>query len=154
MSAQGQGGLKGWRLPCQHRQTDAVGTTSALALVWQGQTQYPHVILQLPKDTPLEVTINLEEDEIQERFGEKLSQIEAGDMPSVIAKVFSAFTKRKVIALKKDGFNGGSKAEDDRATSIRCSVKANEGQLYPLDKCFFFIANKPMVVDFDKVATT
>lgn len=99
----------------------------------------------------MEVTINLEEKEMQKRFGDKLDQNEAGDMPSVLAKVFSAFTNRKVVTLKKDGFNGGSKAEDDRSTSIRCSVKANEGHLYPLDKCFLFIANKPMLVDFDKV---
>ena len=66
-------------------------------------------------------------------------------------QVISAFTKKKVVTLKKDGFNGGSKAEDDRTTSIRCSVKANEGHLYPLDKAFFFVANKPMLVEFEKV---
>jgi len=119
----------------------------------QGQTTYPHVVMQLPKDQPFEAEVNLADDELQARFGDKLEASEQGNMPEVLAKVISAFTKRKVVTLKKDGFNGGSKAEDDRSTSIRCSVKANEGHLYPLDKAFFFISNKPMLIDFDKVGS-
>ncbi|KAL1523516.1 hypothetical protein AB1Y20_018453 [Prymnesium parvum] len=119
----------------------------------QGQTAYPHVVMQLPRDQPLSVTINLSEAEISERFDDKLEQTEEGDMPGVIAKVLSAFTKKKVGTLKKDGFNGGSKAEDDRSTAIRCSVKATEGHLYPLDKVFFFIANKPLFIEFEKVSS-
>ncbi|KAL3924152.1 MAG: hypothetical protein SGPRY_003999, partial [Prymnesium sp.] len=124
----------------------------------QGQTTYPYVVMQLPREQFLDVSINLGEQELTQRFGDKLDQSEQGDMPSVLAKVpsipvFSAFTKKKVATLRKDGFNGGSKAEDDRATSVRCSVKANEGHLYPLDKVFFFISNKPLLIEFEKVGS-
>ena len=46
--------------------------------------------------------------------------------------------------IKASGFNGSS--FDDKSKSIRCSMKAIEGFLYPLDKCFFFIANKPVLI--------
>ena len=46
--------------------------------------------------------------------------------------MLSAFTKKKVQGIKQGGFNGDSK--DDRTKSIRCSLKATEGFLFPLDK--------------------
>jgi structure-specific recognition protein 1 len=61
-----------------------------------------------------------------------------------------AFTKRKVIRPKVSGFNG---EKEDKFKSIRCSLKANEGFLYPLDKCFFFIANKPVQLDFERIGS-
>jgi structure-specific recognition protein 1 len=53
----------------------------------QGATTYPHLVLQLPKEAPCEVTLNLEADELQRRFGDKLELQESGDMPDVFAKV-------------------------------------------------------------------
>ena len=53
----------------------------------QGQTSYPHIVLQLPKEAPCEVTLNMEAEELQRRFGDKLELQESGDMPDVFAKV-------------------------------------------------------------------
>ena len=117
----------------------------------QGATGYPHILLQLPKEAPCEVSINLDEEELSRRFSDKLEKDESGDMPDVFAKVFSAFTKKKVQQIKASGFNGAS--EDDKAKSIRCSMKANDGFLYPLEKGFFFIGSKPVFLAFDKVAS-
>lgn len=61
-----------------------------------------------------------------------------------------AFTKRKVIRPKATGFNG---EKEDKFKSIRCSLKANDGYLYPLDKSFFFIANKPVQLDFERIGS-
>ena len=93
----------------------------------------------------------LSESECSARFGEKLDKFESGDLPSVTAKVLSAFTKRKVSGIKSGGFN--AEVKDDRAKSIRCSLKAAEGFLYPLDKAFFFLSNKPVLVELDRVAS-
>lgn len=117
----------------------------------QGATSYPHIVLQLPRDSPIEVEVQLSESELEQRFGDKLDKFESGEMPSVLAKVISAFTKRKVIGIKAGGFNGDSR--EDRSKSIRCSLRAAEGFLYPLDKAFFFIANKPVLIEFDKIAS-
>ncbi len=58
----------------------------------QGSTTYWHIVLQLPRDTPLEVEVNgLSEDEVSARFGDKLEKFESGEMPGVIAKVLSSF---------------------------------------------------------------
>lgn len=40
-----------------------------------------------------------------------------------------------------------------RFKSIRCSLKANEGFLYPLDKNFFFVSNKPLQLDFERIGS-
>lgn len=117
----------------------------------QGATTYPHIVLQLPRDAPLEVEVQLSEAECTARFGEKLDKFESGDMPSVIAKVLSAFSKKKVMGIKSGGFNAESK--DDRTKSIRCSLKAAEGFLYPLDKAFYFLSNKPLLAEIDRVAS-
>ena len=117
----------------------------------QGATTYPHIVLQLPRDAPLEVEIALTEAECTARFGEKLDKFESGDMPSVVAKVLAAFTKRKVMGIKAGGFNAESK--DDRTKSIRCSLKAAEGFLFPLDKAFYFLSNKPVLVELERVAS-
>ena len=58
-----------------------------------------------------------------------------------IAQVVSAFAKKKVQGLKSGGFNS---EKDDKHKSLRCSLKAVDGHLYPLDKCFFFISTKPV----------
>ena len=97
------------------------------------------------------MTINMEEDVMEKRFGDKLEQLESGFTPSVLAKVFSAFTGKKVQTIKKgSGFNA---AGDDKSKSIRCSMKANDGFLYPLEKAFFFISTKPAMVEYDRVAS-
>ena len=53
----------------------------------------------------------------------------------------SAFCKKKVQGIKAGGFNA---EKEDRFKSIKASLKAAEGQLYPLDKCFFFVSSKPV----------
>jgi len=117
----------------------------------QGSTSYPHIVFQLPRDTPLEVEVALSESDCSARFGEKLDKFESGDYPSLMAKVISAFAKKKVSSIKSGGFNADQ--TDDRHKSIRCSLKAVDGFLYPLDKAFFFLANKPVLVELDRVAS-
>ena len=72
----------------------------------------------------------MEEHEIQRRFEGKLNQVEDGDMTEVISKIISAFARKRVSTIKTGGFNA---EKDDKFKSIRCSMKAVEGQLYPLD---------------------
>ena len=117
----------------------------------QGATSYPHIVLQLPREEPLDVEVQLSEKECASRFADKLEKFESGNMPSVVAKVISAFTKRKVVGIKSGGFNAESR--DDRNKSIRCSLKAQDGFLFPLDKAFYFLSNKPVHIELDRVAS-
>lgn len=92
----------------------------------------------------------MDEDEISRHFEGRLDKVEEGDMSEVISKVFSAFTRKKVSTIKVGGFNA---EKDDKFKSIRCSMKAVDGQLYPLDKCFFFIASKPVMIEFERISS-
>eukprot|EP00966_Prymnesium_polylepis_P248245 5739769-Prymnesium_polylepis.1 len=42
-------------------------TARPVAVRSQGQTTYPHVVMQLPKDQPFEAEVNLADDELQAR---------------------------------------------------------------------------------------
>ena len=117
----------------------------------QGATSYPHIVFQLPRDAPLDVEVQLSESECMSRFGEKLDKFESGMMPEVVAKVLSAFTKKKVSIIKSGGFNADASA--DRSKSIRCSLKAVDGFLFPLDKVFYFLSNKPVLVELERVSS-
>ena len=117
----------------------------------QGATSYPHIVLQLPREEPLDVEVQLTEAECSARFGDKLDKFESGDMPSVVAKVISAFTKKKVVGIKSGGFNADK--PEDRMKSIRCSLKALDGFLFPLDKAFYFLSNKPVLLELERVST-
>jgi len=117
----------------------------------QGATSYPHIVFQLPRDQPTDVEVQLSEAECTARFGDKLDKFESGDMPSVIAKVLAAFCKRKVVVIKSGGFNADR--GDDRSKSIRCSLKAVDGFLYPLDKVFYFLSNKPVLIELERVSS-
>ena len=117
----------------------------------QGATSYPQIVLQLPREEPRDVEVMMTEAECKARFGDKLDKYENGDTPSVVAKVVSAFTGRKVVGIKSGGFNADS--HDDRTKSIRCSLKALDGFLYPLDKAFYFLSNKPALIELERVGS-
>ncbi|EOD09756.1 hypothetical protein EMIHUDRAFT_452808 [Emiliania huxleyi CCMP1516] len=96
----------------------------------QGATMYPHIVMQLPRDATVDLEIALDSAELKRRFDDKLERSESGELVDLLPKVMCAFTKKKVVR-----------------------PKANDGFLYPLDKCFFFVANKPLHIDFERIGS-
>eukprot|EP00743_Colponemidia_sp_Colp-15_P002921 GILK01003160.1.p1 GENE.GILK01003160.1~~GILK01003160.1.p1 ORF type:complete len:580 (+),score=152.64 GILK01003160.1:54-1742(+) len=106
--------------------------------VRQGQTLYPFLVLQFPKEREVEIDVQLTEDEIKQRYpdGGLQPKLE-GPLYHVVSNVFKALTGVKVIIPGNFKNASGTHA-------VRCSVKASDGHLYPLNKSFFFI-NKPVI---------
>jgi structure-specific recognition protein 1 len=108
----------------------------------QGKTVYPFLVFQFKDKAPHKpVTLNLPEDEQERKALFKYDIVEptmTGEVYDNMAKLFKSLIGIAVVIPSKSfrSFRG--------ATSVKCSVKANEGYLYFLEKCLLFI-HKPVV---------
>ena len=111
----------------------------------QGQTRYPFLIFQFPSDDEIEMELNVTEKEIEETYQNKIATNMNGPTYEIMSRVFKALTSRKITVP------GSFKSHTD-STAVKCSLKANDGYLFPLEKGFIFV-HKPCVhVRFDEIA--
>jgi len=108
----------------------------------QGKTVYPFLVFQFKDKAPHKpVTLNLPEDEEERKALFKYDIVEptmTGEVYDNMAKLFKSLIGIAVVIPSK------SFRSSRGATSIKCSVKANEGYIYFLEKCLLFI-HKPVV---------
>jgi structure-specific recognition protein 1 len=106
----------------------------------QGNTSYPFLVFQLKKELVITVNLNLPKDS-EERKKILVSPLEGesltGNAYDVIAKLFKAIIGTNIIIP-------GNFRSSKNNPSIKCSLKANEGFLYPLERGMIFI-HKPVV---------
>lgn len=121
----------------------------------QGQTYYPFIVLQFHKETKEHVKANLSTEQLKQSFDGKLEAEIDGLLHDVLSKLFATMIKIKIIV--PSDFKSAKEAP-----AIRCSVRAFEGHLYPLEKALLFV-NKPVVhirltdiqyVEFARVSQT
>jgi len=125
--------------------TDGVHLAFVVALnnpIRQGKTVYPFLVFQFKDKAPHKpVTLNLPEDEAERKALFKSDIVDStmtGEVYDNMAKLFKALIGISVVIPSK------SFRSSRGATSIKCSIKANEGYLYFLEKCLMFI-HKPVV---------
>ena len=102
----------------------------------QGQTTHNYVVIQFKKDREEKLSINLSPEEIKEKYGDDLTQEIEGTLYDVLSRLFKTMIKVSIIV--PSGFKS-----DKGAEAVKCSVRANDGFLYPLNKSFLFI-HKPV----------
>ncbi|RIB21363.1 SSrecog-domain-containing protein [Gigaspora rosea] len=110
----------------------------------QGQTLYPFLVLQFKKEEEKEFNLNLDAEVNEKEYGGRLETTYDGAIYHVFSVVFRELTKRKII--KPSGF----KSQHDEV-AVKCSLKANEGYLYPLEKCFLFIPKPPTLIKTSEI---
>ncbi|EFC39409.1 predicted protein [Naegleria gruberi] len=100
----------------------------------QGQKSHFHIVFQIEKHKTLDepLSIKLEKNEMGD-----LTPKMNGKIYEVFAKVLRSLTKKKLIGSGKYVTHGNDKA-------LKCSLKANEGQLFFLEKSVFFL-HKPVI---------
>ena len=103
----------------------------------QGNQKYQNLVLDTHKIEHT-MSLNLSEEDCAKTYDGQLTPTMTMPMSSLIAKVFKVLSQKKVFIPKQF-----LSARD--AYCIRCSIRANEGLLYPLAKAFIFI-NKPTVI--------
>ncbi|KAJ1655639.1 FACT complex subunit [Dispira simplex] len=112
----------------------------------QGQTRYPFLVFQFVKDEEMDLTLNLDDDIMEEKYDGKLKRTYSDPTYQVVASVFRGLTGRSVAVT------GGYHSYHNN-TALKCSLKANEGHLYPLQKSFMFIPKPPTYIPHSEIGS-
>ncbi|CAB4434320.1 unnamed protein product [Rhizophagus irregularis] len=110
----------------------------------QGQTLYHFLVLQFKQDDEKELVLNIEEEDLKQEYGDRLLPRYECPIHEAVSAVFQGLTKKKIN--RPSTFT--SKHED---VAVKASLKANEGYLYPLEKCFLFVPKPPTYLPFSEI---
>lgn len=88
--------------------------------------------------------LNLEDSALDEKYENKLQKHYDAPTYEVVSNVFRALTNRKVTVP-------GSYRSHHGANALKCSMKANEGFLYPLEKSLLFIPKPPTFIPLNEI---
>jgi structure-specific recognition protein 1 len=110
----------------------------------QGQTRYPFLVMQFKKEEDVTLDLNMTDEQLKKY--EKLEPHYEAPIAGVIAQVFRGLTGKKIITP------AASFTSVHGQRGLKCSIKANEGLLYCLEKSFLFVPKPATYVAFDNVA--
>ncbi|CAL5872211.1 uncharacterized protein PFLUO_LOCUS6470 [Penicillium psychrofluorescens] len=112
----------------------------------QGQTRYPFLVMQLKLDEEISLELNMTNELLETQYKDKLQPRYEEPIHQVVTKIFRGLSGKKVIMPSKDftshhGHHG-----------VKCSIKANEGSLYFLDKSLIFVPKPATYVQLENIA--
>lgn len=110
----------------------------------QGRTSYPYIILQFDSQQQIQIELNMDAQLIEQQYKDILTPTILGQTHNVISRLFSAFTKKKVITPATFKSIHGS-------SFISCSLKANDGHLFLLERSFFFVKKPALYIHHQNV---
>jgi structure-specific recognition protein 1 len=111
----------------------------------QGQTRYPFVVMQFKKDEEVTLDMNMTEEQLAKYEGKLQGRYEA-PIANVVAYVFRGLTGKKVTQPSKDF------SSHHNQYGVKCSIKANEGHLFCLDKSFLFVPKPATYITIENIA--
>ncbi|KAF3911637.1 hypothetical protein AA313_de0201842 [Arthrobotrys entomopaga] len=111
----------------------------------QGQTKYPFLVLQFAQDEELTCDLNITEEDLQTKFQGRLQMHYENSAHIVLSSIFKGVTGKKITTPSKDF------TSYNQQYGVKCSLKANEGNLFFLDKALLFVPKPAIYVPFDNV---
>ncbi|WFD00967.1 FACT complex subunit [Malassezia yamatoensis] len=126
---------------------DDIHVTFVIALeppIRQGQTRYPFLVLQFPREEEMDAELNLDEDAIQSTYEGKLKKRYEEPTFRIVTNLFRVLSHQKVNV--PTGFTNSMGQE-----SVRCNVKANDGTLYPLNKSLIWVSKQTILVPYSEI---
>ncbi|KAF3922080.1 hypothetical protein ABW20_dc0108696 [Dactylellina cionopaga] len=111
----------------------------------QGQTKYPFLVLQFAQDEELTCDLNITEEDLQNKFQGRLQMHYENSAHLVLSSIFKGVTGKKITTPSKDF------TSYNQQYGVKCSLKANEGNLFFLDKALLFVPKPAIYVSFDNV---
>ncbi|GAA5833091.1 hypothetical protein JCM3766R1_001389 [Sporobolomyces carnicolor] len=111
----------------------------------QGQTRYPYLVMQFTKDEMMELDLNLDEETIRDKYDGNLKQRYDDPAYEVVSLLFRVLTGKRVITP-------GNYQSHEGQAAVKCNLKANEGQLYFLEKQLLFVSKQPTLVLFSEIS--
>ncbi|ORY69803.1 uncharacterized protein BCR38DRAFT_92977 [Pseudomassariella vexata] len=113
----------------------------------QGQTRYPFLVMQCKKDEEVTIDLNLPEEQLNEKYKDKLSPHYEQPLHQVITYCFKGLAGKKIVSPAKDF------TTHRQQTGIKCSIKASEGFLYCLEKAFMFVPKPATYISYDQTSS-
>lgn len=112
----------------------------------QGQTRYPFLVMQLKLDEEISLELNMTQELLETRYKDKLQPRYEEPIHQVMVKIFRGLSGKKVILPSKDfvSHHGHS--------GVKCSIKANEGLLFCLDKSFMFVPKPATYIQIENIS--
>uniref|UniRef100_A0A7S0WQ82 FACT complex subunit SSRP1 n=1 Tax=Chlamydomonas leiostraca TaxID=1034604 RepID=A0A7S0WQ82_9CHLO len=114
----------------------------------KGQTYYTHILCQFPSEEEASIELDITPETLaakNEKCGGKLEASMSGPVFEVFARTLRGLSGAKITRP------GGFKNAAQDGFAVRCSYKADDGYLYPLDRAFFYVHKPPMLIPFDEV---
>lgn len=111
----------------------------------QGQTRYPFLVMQFQNTEEIEVELNLTDEEYEKNYKDRLQKSYDSSIHLAMAHCFKGLTERRLIIP-------GSFQSKFLQPGISCSLKASEGYLYPLDRCFLFVTKPTVYIPFSEIS--
>ncbi|KAK5019976.1 FACT complex subunit [Cryomyces antarcticus] len=111
----------------------------------QGQTRYPFLVMQFKRDEEVSVDLNMTEEDLERKYNGKLQPHYESPAHAVIAQVFRGLSGKKIVSPSKDF------SSHHQQSGVKCSIKANEGHLFCLDKSFMFVPKPATYISIDNI---
>lgn len=108
----------------------------------QGQTRYQFLQFLFLLEDEETVTLDMDEDELKEKFEGKLTKQMTGTFAEIFASVVKAVTGRKINAPDYKNLTN---------SAISCSYKNNNGLLYPLERGFMYVHKPAIHIRFEEI---
>ncbi|KAI9595568.1 structure-specific recognition protein-domain-containing protein [Syncephalis fuscata] len=112
----------------------------------QGQTRYPFLVFQFLKEEEIDVTLNMDEQELAKYEG-KLESSYHNFTYVIVSTILRALTDKK-ITVPGNSFNSHHNQK-----GVKCSLKANEGFIYPLENYLLFLPKPVTLIPLRDITT-
>lgn len=112
----------------------------------QGQTRYHYLVLLFNQDEETSIELPFTEEELKEKYDDKLPKELSGPTFEVLGKVMKVAINRKLTG--PGAFIGHSSTP-----AVGCSFKAAAGFLYPLERGFIYVHKPPIHIRFEEIAS-
>ncbi len=110
----------------------------------QGQTRYPYLVLQFPREEEMDAELNLDEETIQDKYDGKLKKRYEEPTFKIVTNLFKVLSGQKLTVPTTFESSTGQ-------SSVKCNVKAADGLLYPLEKAMLWVSKQPLFVPYSDV---
>lgn len=113
----------------------------------QGQTRYPFLVMQFKRDEEVNLDLNMKEELLETKYKDKLQPHYEAPISVVVSDIFKGLSGKRITRPSRDFISHHEQA------GVKCSIKANEGHLFCLDKAFMFIPKPATYISMDNIAS-
>jgi structure-specific recognition protein 1 len=101
--------------------------------------------MQMNKEEEVMLELNMKDEDFEQDYKGKLQKQYEAPLHSVVAALFRGLAGKKLTMPSKDF------QSHHHASGVKCSIKANEGLLFCMDKSFMFVPKPATYVNMDQV---